>query len=40
MGLSFAKLWDRLFGKQDMRILMVSRHAKTLLLLVTLQRLL
>ena len=27
MGLSFAKLWDRFFGKQEMRILMVGLDA-------------
>lgn len=27
MGLSFAKFWDRLFSKQEMRILMVGLDA-------------
>lgn len=28
MGLAFSRLWDRMFGKKEMRILMVSKYKR------------
>lgn len=33
MGLAFSRLWERMFGKKEMRILMVSGKLIQLLLL-------